>query len=143
MNSLVASVIRTIIPAAVGQLGAWLLLAHIVLPQSALDGLSTFLGFLLTAIYYVGVRVLEQQWPYVGILLGLPSSPDTYSKSSAAATAAIPANPTMTAAPVTVYSTTAVPSGVVPDLPATTEAAPVVTTPDPVTLAPVTAAPAQ
>ncbi len=91
MNALVASVIRTIVPVAVGQVASWLLLAHVVLPAAALSGLSTFLGGALTAIYYVAVRVLEQQWPAVGILLGLPSSPDTYSRSNA--TAAEPAAP--------------------------------------------------
>jgi hypothetical protein len=52
----------------------------------------------LTAIYYVAIRVLEQQWPGVGILLGLPSSPDTYSK--AVVTAAVPSAPTANSAPV-------------------------------------------
>jgi hypothetical protein len=92
MNSLVASVIRTLVPVAVGQVASWFLLLHVVLPKDAEAGLATFLGGALTAIYYVAVRVLEQQWPTFGILLGLPSSPDTYSK--AVATAAVPEAPT-------------------------------------------------
>ncbi len=96
MNALVASVIRTLVPVAVGQVASWLLLAHVVLPAPDLNGLSAFIGGLLTAIYYVAVRVLEQQWPTFGILLGLPSSPDTYSKSAAAAvTDATPETPTV------------------------------------------------
>lgn len=98
MNPLVASVIRTLIPVAVGQVASWLLLINVVLPQAAQTGLSTFLGGLLTAIYYVAIRVLEQQWPAFGVLLGLPSSPDTYSKSTQAA--AEPATPTMNSAPL-------------------------------------------
>lgn len=97
MNALVASVIRTIVPTAVGQVASWLLLINIVLPPTAESGLKTFLGGLLTAIYYVAVRILEQQWPSFGILLGLPASPDTYSKSTA--TAAIPAAPAVNPAP--------------------------------------------
>jgi hypothetical protein len=98
MNALVASVIRTLVPVIVGQVASWLLLAHVVLPVAALTGLTAFVGGLLTAIYYVGVRVLEQQWPSLGILLGLPSSPDTYSKSTV--TAAAPQTPTVNPAPV-------------------------------------------
>lgn len=66
-----------------GQVAAWALLVNVTLPTTALDGLSSFLGAAFTAIYYVGVRVLEQQWPAAGLLLGLTASPDTYSKGSA------------------------------------------------------------
>lgn len=103
MNALVASVIRTLVPNIVTQVVSWLLLAHVVLPPALLAELSSAVGFALFAIYYVGVRVLEQQWPSLGILLGLPSSPDTYSKDNAAqsaATAAVPAAPTVNTAPV-------------------------------------------
>lgn len=98
MNALVASVIRTYVPVIVGQVASWLLLAHIVLPAPALVGLTAFVGGLLTAIYYGGVRILEQQWPSFGVLLGLTASPDTYSKSTE--TAAVPAAPTVNPAPV-------------------------------------------
>ena len=82
MNPLVASVIRTLVPVAVGQVASWLLLLNVTLPLSAQEGLGAFLGGLLTAIYYVGVRIIEQQWPVFGVLLGLPKSPDTYSKDA-------------------------------------------------------------
>lgn len=90
MNPLVASVIRTLVPVAVGQVSSWLLLLNVTLSQDAKTGLGAFLGGLITAIYYVGVRIIEQQWPGVGVLLGLPKSPDTYSKD-APETPAIPA----------------------------------------------------
>jgi len=86
MNPLVASVIRTLVPVAVGQVASWFLLLNVTLPSSAQEGLGAFLGGLLTAIYYVGVRVIEQQWPQFGLLLGLTASPDTYSKGDPAAT---------------------------------------------------------
>ena len=91
MNPLVASVIRTLVPVAVGQVSSWLLLVNVDLTPDARTGLGAFLGGLLTAIYYVGVRIIEQQWPGVGVLLGLPKSPDTYSKDTQPAAVATPA----------------------------------------------------
>ena len=96
MNPLVASVIRTLVPVAVGQVASWLLLLNVTLPVSAQEGLGAFLGGLLTAIYYVGVRIIEQQWPAFGVLLGLPKSPDTYSKD-APLVPAVPDSPALTA----------------------------------------------
>jgi hypothetical protein len=92
MNPLVASVIRTIVPAAVGQVAAWLTLLNVPLTPEAETGLTAFLGFAFTAIYYLVVRIIEQQWPSFGVFLGLPKSPDTYSKS--VDTAAVPPAPT-------------------------------------------------
>lgn len=130
MNALVASVIRTLVPVIVGQVAAWLLLINVTLPSTALDGLSSFLGAALTAIYYVGVRVLEQQWPWAGVLLGLTASPDTYSKSTANVTVSTPAASTtaVTTGPGTdVQSEAVVPAAVInvkpqtsPDLEAST-----------------------
>ena len=96
MNPLVASVIRTLVPVAVGQVASWLLLLNVTLPLSAQEGLGAFLGGLLTAIYYVGVRIIEQQWPAFGVLLGLPKSPDTYSKD-VPLVPAVPESPALTA----------------------------------------------
>ena len=105
MNPLVASVIRTIVPAAVGQVAAWLALLNVPLTPDAEAGLTTFLGFAFTAIYYLIVRVVEQQWPAFGVLLGLPKSPDTYSKS--VDTAAVPPAPTTSPVPVESTAVTA------------------------------------
>ncbi|WP_427130285.1 hypothetical protein [Pseudarthrobacter sp. S9] len=137
MNPLVASVIRTVVPVVVGQVTSWLLLANVTLPGSAADGLSTFLGGLFTAIYYVGVRVLEQQWPQAGVLLGLTASPDTYSKGEPAPASA-PAPATATAsvnspAPATIFPAAAVEAAVAAH-------EPVSVTPEPV--APIYEAPA-
>lgn len=119
MNPLVASVIRTLIPVIVGQVASWLLLANITIPATALDGLGTFLGGILTAVYYVGVRVLEQQWPKAGILLGLTASPDTYSKgdpevpSRDTPSVSQPA-PAIETAPATVFPTAKVEAATAP-----------------------------
>jgi hypothetical protein len=132
MNALVASVIRTLVPVIVGQVAAWLLLINVKLPADALDGLSSFLGAALTAIYYVGVRVLEQQWPQAGVLLGLTASPDAYSKSASVTPAsADTSTPAVSTGPGTdVQSEAVAPAAVVqvkpqtvPDVAASTAAA--------------------
>lgn len=103
MNPLVASVIRTYTPIIAGQIGAWLIMVNIpVLPELTVL-LTALVGGGLSLAYYTLVRVLEQQWPAFGLLLGLPSSPDTYSKGEPA--------------PV------AVPAAVVPEAPAVEVAA--------------------
>lgn len=113
MNPLVASVIRTLVPNIVTQISAWLLLANVPLLPTTVPMVSSVVGFILFAFYYVGVRVIEQQWPAFGLLLGLTASPDTYSKgdpmgieapkqTSLAATAIdpAPAAPAVSFAPV-------------------------------------------
>lgn len=86
MNSLVASVIRTLVPHVVTQIASLFLMVNIHVPEDILLQLSAVVGFVLFSTYYVGVRVLEQQWPQLGLLLGLSASPDTYSKGDPAAT---------------------------------------------------------
>lgn len=82
MNALVASIIRTLVPHIVTQLASLFLMINIHVPDDIKLQLSAVVGFVMFSIYYGGVRVLEQQWPGIGLLIGLPSSPDTYSKGS-------------------------------------------------------------
>jgi len=115
MNALVASVIRTLVPHVVAQIASLFLMVNIHVPADILLQLSAVVGFVLFSTYYVGVRVLEQQWPQFGLLLGLTASPDTYSKGDPAATtspaASTPADVpavaektlTLDAAPATVF----------------------------------------
>jgi len=77
---LLASIIRTLVPLAVGQIVAWLALASVILDEPTKNALGTFLGGLVTAVYYLIIRLLEQRWPAIGVLLGLAKSPDSYSK---------------------------------------------------------------
>lgn len=84
MNSLVASVIRTYTPIIVGQLAAWLIMIHIPVRPELEVLLTALVGAILSASYYTLVRILEQQWPWFGALLGLTASPDTYSKGDPA-----------------------------------------------------------
>lgn len=73
------SIVRTIVPIAVGYLAALLLRWGIGLDESALAGLTEFLGALFSAVYYVLIRAVEQRWPKIGVLLGWASTPDSYS----------------------------------------------------------------
>ncbi len=76
------SIIRTLVPIAVGYLASMLLQYGIGLDDRALAGLTEFLGALLASIYYVAVRAIEQRWPKVGVLLGWAATPDSYSHGS-------------------------------------------------------------
>lgn len=122
MNPLVASVIRTYTPIIVGQIGAWLIMANVPVQPELTVLLTAMVGGGLSLAYFTVVRVFEQQWPNVGILLGLPKSPDTYSKGDPAA---VKPELLTEAAPVTVPVETPAPVEVVTPAPAPApEAAP-------------------
>lgn len=80
MTVFVISFIRTQTPALVAAFFAWLISLGIVLPVEAELGLIAFLTAVLTGAYYAVVRLFEEKYPQVGILLGFPKSPDSYSK---------------------------------------------------------------
>lgn len=80
MTVFVISLIRTNTPALVGALVGLLVSLGLQVPDDAVAGLTAFLGFLFTALYYLIVRLLEEKFPQVGILLGYAKSPDSYSK---------------------------------------------------------------
>jgi len=79
MNTLILSLIRTYAPIVVGALAAWLLTLGVNLDAGAQTGLIVFLTGLLQAVYYTAVRLAEQRWPGVGVLLGAAKTPDSYS----------------------------------------------------------------
>lgn len=73
------SIVRTLVPIAVGYLASFLLRYGIGVDEAALAGLTEFLGGLFAAVYYVLIRAVEQRWPKIGVLLGWASTPDSYS----------------------------------------------------------------
>jgi len=96
MNALVASVIRTYTPVIVGQVVGFLIMINFPVRPELTLLLMALVGGGLTLAYYTLVRILEQQWPSFGVLLGLTKSPDTYTKGNASPeTAAVPANPAL------------------------------------------------
>ena len=74
-SDLVPSLIRTYVPLIVAALATFLGDIGILLPEDASTGLATFLGALLSAAYYLGVRLAERKWPQLGLLLGSKKQP--------------------------------------------------------------------
>lgn len=75
MSDLVTSCIRTVVPAIVGSLMAWLSTKGIDLDVEAATGLTTFLAALFSGLYYLAARMLEQAYPEFGRLLGVAKKP--------------------------------------------------------------------
>lgn len=71
LRSLIPSTVRTLIPLIVS------LLVRYGLAQSTMDTawLENTLTVLVTAVYYVAIRLLEQHWDRIGWLLGYPKQP--------------------------------------------------------------------
>lgn len=76
MSDFVTSVIRTWVPILVGAAASWLTTKGVELTPEATAGLATFLTALFGGVYYVVVRLLERQWPQVGVLLGSTKKPE-------------------------------------------------------------------
>lgn len=95
---MLAALITSLIRTASGYAVAWLLslkLAGPVLAATGVDSatakerISALLVFALGTAYYLAVRFLEQRWPQLGFLLGIPSKP-TYTPLAAAPADAAP-----------------------------------------------------
>lgn len=71
MDSLIISIVRTIIPYLVGLLAA----QGIVLSDSNLTAVSSLIAFTLSVVYYVVVRFIEKKYPKAGYFLGVPVKP--------------------------------------------------------------------
>lgn len=70
------SLIRTAVPAAVGAALAWLAsTAGIVLDAESGTALTAGVVALTAAAYYALIRLAEARWPWLGVLLGTPTTP--------------------------------------------------------------------
>lgn len=78
-----ASLIRTVVPAIVGQVAGFFVAIGLPLEDDGKAALGLFLGLVLTTIYYSLIRLIEQKLPNFGWLLGFNKSPDSYSKGDA------------------------------------------------------------
>lgn len=83
MKTLVPSLIRTYVPVAVGALISWLLTLGVEVGADAKAGLIAGGTGVLIAAYYTLVRLAEQKWPWVSVLLGSSKQPEVYRKSKA------------------------------------------------------------
>ena len=76
-----ASIVRTVVPIVVGAVLGWLTAANLPVDPDFEGTLTTLLTALLTALYYVAVRLFETYIsPKLGWLLGYAKSPDSYSE---------------------------------------------------------------
>lgn len=73
------SIVRTIIPIAVGQIVAFVATLGIEVTPDQEAAFTTVLGFVAAALYYLIIRILEQKFPWMGALLGWAATPDGYS----------------------------------------------------------------
>ena len=76
MHDQIISLIRTYVPVAVGAFLTYLAVRFgVVVPEDVSTGLTTGLVGLVSALYYAVARALEQRWPWLGWLLGVPKQP--------------------------------------------------------------------
>lgn len=74
------SIIRTLVPLAVGQIVSLFASLGIEMGDDEQAAFTVILGFLVTAVYYLIVRFLEQKFPKLGALLGWAETPGVYAK---------------------------------------------------------------
>lgn len=76
LSPFVISQIRTYVPMGVGASLTWLAATlHIVIDPSSESALVTLTGAVLSAAYYLLVRLLEKWQPKLGVFLGVPAKP--------------------------------------------------------------------
>jgi hypothetical protein len=75
MSDQIVSYIRTIVPALVGALVAWLIAQGINIPDNIVEPTTALLTALSAALYYIIVRKLESKYPKLGVLLGVAKKP--------------------------------------------------------------------
>jgi uncharacterized membrane protein (DUF441 family) len=79
LSNQLTGLIRTWVPIAVGGVFSWLATQGLALDGETQAGAIVALTGVTQAVYYTLVRLLEQQWPAAGWLLGKASAP-TYKK---------------------------------------------------------------
>lgn len=75
MNDLITATIRTTVPSVVASFVLVLSQRGVSLDDAAVSGLIAFLIGLLTAIYYVSVRLIGKKFPQAEALLGATKTP--------------------------------------------------------------------
>lgn len=76
MSDFVTSQIRTYVPILIGGLVAWLATLGLELDANTQTGLVVSLTGILQALYYLLARILEQKFPWAGVLLGSKKQPE-------------------------------------------------------------------
>jgi hypothetical protein len=76
MSQFVIALIRTIVPAAVGSVFAWLATVGFALDAETQAALVIALVALFTGLYYAGVTWAAKKWPWFQWLLGVNVTPE-------------------------------------------------------------------
>lgn len=74
------SIVRTLVPVAVGQIVAYFGTIGLTVPEDVETALTVILGFAVTTVYYLAIRFLEQKFPKLGALLGWAATPGEYAQ---------------------------------------------------------------
>jgi len=80
MILLLLSFLRTIVPAIVGAVAAYLVQLGLTVDPEFEASLTAVLFAVFTGLYYLIIRVIEMKFPWVGVLIGWAKSPDSYSR---------------------------------------------------------------
>ena len=83
IGDVLIGIVRTVVPAAVGTLLAWLGSKGLDLTQYG-NAVNAWLVPVVIGLYYTLARLLEQKWPVFGLLLGA-KKPAVYIDQSGAA----------------------------------------------------------
>jgi len=75
MENVLPSLIRTFVPYVVGAVVAWLANKGVHVPDAEVASATAFLTFVVGTGYYLVVRMLEEKYPKLGVLLGIPIKP--------------------------------------------------------------------
>jgi hypothetical protein len=78
ISNYIISLIRTIVPVAVGAVASWLLTKYAFHVNSDVQGsITALLTAVVTSGYYAGIRLLETKFPKGpwGMFLGFPTRP--------------------------------------------------------------------
>ena len=76
MSQFVIALIRTIVPAGVGAVFAWLASVNLALDAETQSGVIIALVALFTGLYYAGVTAAAKKWPWFQWLLGVAATPE-------------------------------------------------------------------
>lgn len=81
MSNFITSQIRTLVPLAVGALVSYFATLGLEIDSDTQSSLIIGLTGVIQAIYYLIVRMLEEKFPKLGILLGSTKKPEYEDKS--------------------------------------------------------------
>lgn len=74
-QNVVLSLVRTWVPIVVGSVVSWLAGLGLDVNTDAKGAMTVLMTAILIGLYYTVVRLLEKQFPWIGVLLGVPAQP--------------------------------------------------------------------